>query len=187
MVSFCDYKIYLLFLLLVKFHGSGKCERILQCFFTMCHFRLRHLKRRPFISNVMFVKMISELQGVFQQFLFFNIRYDLGFQSRDKWSLNNYDAIWIKSKEFYASSVTIPYVQNLTSKLKLRSALFSWLVWVVFLAMRKVTALSGGAPLQKWWLNKPKKELPSVPKLPSLPSISHHWEEFLTIFPLIID
>ena len=53
-------------------------------FFTMCHFRLRHRKRRPFISNVMFVKMISELQGVFQQFLYFKIRYDLGFQSRDK-------------------------------------------------------------------------------------------------------
>ena len=38
MVSFRDYEIYLLFLLLVKFHGSGKCEinspvqRILQCF-----------------------------------------------------------------------------------------------------------------------------------------------------------
>ena len=26
MVSFSDYEIYLLFLLLVKFHGSGKCE-----------------------------------------------------------------------------------------------------------------------------------------------------------------
>ena len=38
MVSFRDYEIYLLFLLLVKFHGSGKREiyspvqRILQCF-----------------------------------------------------------------------------------------------------------------------------------------------------------
>ena len=37
MVSFRDYEIFLLFLLLVKFHGSGKCEsysperRILQC------------------------------------------------------------------------------------------------------------------------------------------------------------
>ena len=29
MVSVRDYEIYLLFLLLVKFHGSGKCEVIL--------------------------------------------------------------------------------------------------------------------------------------------------------------
>ena len=28
----------------------------------------------------------------------------LGLQSRDKWSLTNYDAIEIKSKGFYASS-----------------------------------------------------------------------------------
>ena len=71
----------------------------------------------------------------------------LGFQSRDKWSLNNHDAIEIKSKGFYASSVTILYVQNITSKLKLSGALFSWLVWVIFLATRKVTALSDGFPL----------------------------------------
>ena len=96
MVSFRDYEIYLLFLLLVKFHRSGKLfsrTKDFAVFFTMCHFRLRHRKRRSFISNVMFVKMISELQGVFQQFLYFKIRYDLGFQSRDKWGLNNYDAI----------------------------------------------------------------------------------------------
>ena len=48
----------------------------------------------------------------------------LRFQSRDKWSLNNYDAIEIKSKGFYASSVTLLYGQNSTSKLKLRRALF---------------------------------------------------------------
>ena len=71
----------------------------------------------------------------------------LGSLLRDKWSLNNCDAIEIKHKGFYTSSVTIPYVQNLISTLKLRSALFSWLVWAVFLAMRKVTALSGGFPL----------------------------------------
>ena len=47
----------------------------------------------------------------------------LGFQWRDKWSLNNYDAIEIKNKGFYTLSVTIPYVQNITSTLKLRSAL----------------------------------------------------------------
>ena len=34
-----------------------------------------------------------------------------------------YDAIEIKSRGFYASSVTIPYVQNLTSTLKHGSAL----------------------------------------------------------------
>ena len=34
----------------------------------------------------------------------------LEFQSRDKRSLNNYDAIEIKSKGFYASSVITPYV-----------------------------------------------------------------------------
>ena len=27
-----------------------------------------------------------------------------------------------------------------------------------------------------------RKELPSVPKLSSFPSITHHWEELLTIF-----
>ena len=47
----------------------------------------------------------------------------LEFQWRDKWSLNNYDAIEINNKGFYALSVTIPYVQNITSTLKLRSAL----------------------------------------------------------------
>ena len=65
----------------------------------------------------------------------------LGLQSRDKWRLNICDAIEIQSKGFDASSVIIQYVQNFTTTLKLRSALFSWLVWVVFLAMRKVTAL----------------------------------------------
>ena len=105
--------------------------------------------------------------------VFQNFGMMLEFQSRDKRSLNNYDAIEIKSKGFYASSVTIPYDQNLRSKLKLRSALFSWLVWVVFLAMRKATALSGGFPLQTWWLCKPGKELPSVHKLSPLPSITH--------------
>ena len=56
--------------------------------------------------------------------------------------------------------------------------------------MRKVSALSGGFPLQTWWLCKPRKELLPVHvhtcKLSSLPSITHYWEELLTIFPLII-
>ena len=57
MVSFRAYATYLLFLLLVKFHGSGKCEiyspvqKILQCFFTMGHSRLRQRKRLPLISE----------------------------------------------------------------------------------------------------------------------------------------
>ena len=51
---------------------------------------------------MIFVKMISELQGGFK-----NLDMFLEFQSRDKWGLNNYDAIEIKSKGFYASSVTI--------------------------------------------------------------------------------
>ena len=58
MVPFRDYEIYLLFLLLVKFHGSGKREiyspiqRILQCLLPCtCYFKRRNLKRRPFISE----------------------------------------------------------------------------------------------------------------------------------------
>ena len=55
MVSFRDYEMNLLFLLLVKFHGSGNCEifsptqRILQCFLPCAIFKLRHQRRRPFI------------------------------------------------------------------------------------------------------------------------------------------
>ena len=62
---------------------------------------------------------------VFNSLVFQNFGMMLEFQSRDKRSLNNYDAIEIKSRGFYASSVTIPYDQNLRSKLKLGSALFS--------------------------------------------------------------
>ena len=58
MFSFRDYDIYLLFLLLVKFHGSGKREissptqRILQCFCKCAILlKLRNRKRRPFISE----------------------------------------------------------------------------------------------------------------------------------------
>ena len=113
--------------------------------FLPCHFNVRHRKRRVHFWTLRWLSTV---------FCISKFRYDLGFQSRDKWSLNNYDAIEITSKLFYASSVTIPYIQNLTSTLKLRSALFSWLVWVLFLAMRKVTALSGGLPLQTWWSEK---------------------------------
>ena len=113
--------------------------------FLPCHFNVRYRKRRVHFWTLRWLSTV---------FCISKFRYDLGFQSRDKWSLNNYDAIEITSKLFYASSVTIPYIQNLTSTLKLRSALFSWLVLVLFLAMRKVTALSGGFPLQTWWPEK---------------------------------
>ena len=126
MVSLRDYEIYLLFFLLVKFHGSGKCEiyslvqKILQFFYTMCHFELRNRKHRSFISDRDVCQNDSPsprwLLAVFV------------FQNFDMiWGLSdyNYDAIEVKSKGFYVSSVKIPYVQNITSTLKLRSALFS--------------------------------------------------------------
>ena len=82
-----DYEISFLFLLLVKFHRSGKSEiyspvqRIIQCFFTKCYFKLRHRKRRHFISEC------DVRPNGFQQF-FLNFDAMLGFQSRDRWSLN---------------------------------------------------------------------------------------------------
>ena len=84
MVSFSDYKIYLLFLLLVKFHVSGKCEidsaeqRILQCFLSCVILSLDTEKADPSFLNVMFVNMISELQGGFQLFCISKFRYDAG-------------------------------------------------------------------------------------------------------------
>ena len=82
MVSFRDYKINLLFLLLVKFHGSGKSEiyspvqRILQCFLPCAILSLDTKKKNadPLFLNEMFVKMISELQDGFQQFLYFKFK-----------------------------------------------------------------------------------------------------------------
>ena len=80
MVSFCAYEIYLLFLLLVKFHGSGKCEiyspvqRIFQCFLLCAILNFETENADPLFLNVMFVKMSSELQGGFQQFLFFRFK-----------------------------------------------------------------------------------------------------------------
>ena len=67
MVSFRDYETYLLFLLLIKFHGSGKCEiyspvqKIFQCFLPWIIFSLETENADPLFLNVMFVKMISEL------------------------------------------------------------------------------------------------------------------------------
>ena len=67
MVSFRDYETYLLFLLLIKFHGSGKCEiyspvqKIFQCFLPGIIFSLETENADPLFLKVMFVKMISEL------------------------------------------------------------------------------------------------------------------------------
>ena len=68
MVSLRDYEIYLLFLLLVKFHGSGKCEiyppaqRILRCLLLPGAILSLDIENaNPFFLNVIFVKMISEL------------------------------------------------------------------------------------------------------------------------------
>ena len=132
MVSFRDYEMYLLFLLLVKFHGSGKCEiyfavqRILSFFLPCVVWSLDTENADPCFPKVMFVRMISTHKDGFQQFLYFKVKiwcwdYYLYTIKSDY----NYDAIEIKSKGFYASSATIPYVQNLTSTLKLRSELFS--------------------------------------------------------------
>ena len=79
MVSLREYEIYLLFLLLVKFHGSGKCEVILpykgfdSIFLPSAILSLDIENADPLFMNVIFVKMISELQGCFQQFLYFKI------------------------------------------------------------------------------------------------------------------
>ena len=79
MVSLRDYEIYVLFLLLVKFHGSGKCENyspvqgIWQYFLPCAILSLDMENADPLFLNAIFVKMISELQGGFQQFLYFKI------------------------------------------------------------------------------------------------------------------
>ena len=58
MVSFRDYEIYLLFPLLVKFYGSGKCEiyspiqRILRCFLPCTSFSLETEYADPFPISV---------------------------------------------------------------------------------------------------------------------------------------
>ena len=61
----------------------------------------------------MFFQMIFELQGdvAFNSFCISKISFDLEFQSRDKWSLNNYDATEIKSKVFlcFKCNNTIQY------------------------------------------------------------------------------
>ena len=67
MVPFRDYEISFLFLLLVKFYGSGKSEmyspvqRILQCFLQSAILSLDTENGDPLFLNVMFAQMISEL------------------------------------------------------------------------------------------------------------------------------
>ena len=72
----------------------------------MGYFKLRHQKRQALISerdvrpnDFRTPRCISK------------IRYDLEFQSRDKWSLNNYGATEIKSKGFlsFKCNNTIQY------------------------------------------------------------------------------
>ena len=92
MVYFRDYEIHLLFLLLVKFHGSGKCEiyspeqRILLCFFNYhVPFKLRHRKRRPFISERGFRQNDFQTpRWLSTVFVFQNLGMMLGSLSRDK-------------------------------------------------------------------------------------------------------
>ena len=78
MVSFRDYEMNLLFLLLVKFHGSGNCEIFSPTqsifFYRVPFLSLDTKDADPLFLNVMFVKMISELQGGFQQFLYFKFK-----------------------------------------------------------------------------------------------------------------
>ena len=67
MVPLRDYEISFLFLLLVKFHRSGKSEvyspiqRILQCFLPSAILSLDTEYGDPLFLNVMFAQMISEL------------------------------------------------------------------------------------------------------------------------------
>ena len=107
MVSFCEHQIYLLFLLLVKFYGSGKSEiyspvqRTLQCVFTMCHFKLRHEPETPTFISERDIRQndFRTPRWLSTVFVFQNFEMMLRFQSSD--------VTEIKSKGFYASSVTL--------------------------------------------------------------------------------
>ena len=89
-------------------------------------FKRRHRERRPFVSERDFRQNdFQTSRWLSAVFVLQNLDMMLGSLSRDKWRLNNYYAIGIKNKGFCALSVTIPYDHNLTSKLKLRSAIFS--------------------------------------------------------------
>ena len=72
MVTFRDYEIYPLFLLLVQFYVSGKCVKCVFLSFDI-------VNADPLFLNVMFVEMISESS-------YQHLDMILGFQSRHKWS-----------------------------------------------------------------------------------------------------
>ena len=78
MVPFRDCKIYLLFLLLVKFHVSGKCEvyfsvqMILQSVLPLAILSSRLWKRQHFIPKRDVRQNDFRTQGGFQQFLYFS-------------------------------------------------------------------------------------------------------------------
>ena len=71
MVSFRDYEIFLLFLLLVKLRGSGKSDiyssvqKILQCFLPCVILSLETENADALFLIVMSVKMTPALQGGF--------------------------------------------------------------------------------------------------------------------------
>ena len=86
MVSFCDYEIHLLFLLLVKFHGSGKFEiyspgqKVYQCFFFY-HGSFWALK--PKTPTLYFwtwcsSKWFPNSKVAFNSFCISKLRYDAG-------------------------------------------------------------------------------------------------------------
>ena len=73
MVSFCDYEIYLLFLLLVKFHVLGKSEIYSSVQRTL-----------PFFLPCAILSLDTRFPNSFQQCMYFNLNIMLGFQSLDK-------------------------------------------------------------------------------------------------------
>ena len=88
MVSFRDYEIYLLFLLLVKFHGSGKCEiyspaqRILRCLLLPGAILSLDIENaNPFFFRQNDFRTPRWLSTIF---CISKLRYDLEFQSRDR-------------------------------------------------------------------------------------------------------
>ena len=84
MVPFRDYEISFLFLLLVKFHGSGKSEMyapvqsILQFFFIKCYFKLRHGNGDPSFRKWCSTKWFPNSKMAFNSFCISKFRYDVG-------------------------------------------------------------------------------------------------------------
>ena len=84
MVSLRDYEICLLFLLLVKFHGSGKCEVILpykgfdNIFLPCAILSLDIENADPLFLNVIFVKWFRNSKVAFNSFCISKFRYVVG-------------------------------------------------------------------------------------------------------------